>query len=98
HFRDDDVVTLLADFARIAKQAVIINDLIRDLVPYYFTRVAGPFLAKSFLTRNDGPVSVLRGFTVSEMNQLANRAGLRNRELKRVFPYRLSLVADVTSA
>jgi ubiquinone/menaquinone biosynthesis C-methylase UbiE len=97
HFRDDDVVTLLADFARIAKQAVIINDLIRDLVPYYFSRIAGPFLAKSFLTRNDGPVSVLRGFTVSEMNQLANRAGLRKRELKRVFPYRLSLVADVTN-
>ncbi|HKA17646.1 MAG TPA: methyltransferase domain-containing protein [Blastocatellia bacterium] len=97
HFQDDDVVTLLKDFARIARQAVIVNDLIRNLVPYYFTRIAGPLLAKSFLTRNDGPVSVLRGFTVSEMNELSERAGLKRRELKRVFPYRLSLVADVSN-
>ena len=97
HFQDDDVVKLLADFARIARHAVIVNDLIRNLVPYYFTRIAGPFLAKSFLTRNDGPVSVLRGFTVSEMGELADRAGLKRRELKRIFPYRLSLVADVSN-
>ncbi|HSQ19085.1 MAG TPA: methyltransferase domain-containing protein [Blastocatellia bacterium] len=96
HFRDEDVVRLLADFGRIAKHAVIINDLIRNLVPYYFTRIAGPVLAASFLTRNDGPVSVLRGFTIAEMNDLARRAGLAVRELKRLFPYRLSLIADVT--
>jgi ubiquinone/menaquinone biosynthesis C-methylase UbiE len=97
HFQDDDVVKLLADFARIARQAVIVNDLIRNLVPYYFTRFAGPLLAKSFLTRNDGPVSILRGFTISEMSELADRAGLKKRELKRIFPYRLSLVADVSN-
>lgn len=96
HFRDDDVVRLLADFGRIARRAVIINDLIRNLVPYYFTRIAGPILWASFLTRNDGPVSVLRGFTLDEMNDLAERAGLKERELKRVFPYRLSMVADVS--
>ena len=97
HFRDDDVVRLLADFGRIARRAVIVNDLVRNRVPYYFTRIAGPILAASFLTRNDGPVSVLRGFTPDEMNDLARRAGLKVRELKRVFPYRLSLVADVRS-
>lgn len=96
HFRDDDVVRLLEDFGRIARNAVIVNDLVRNLVPYYFTRIAGPILAASFLTRNDGPVSVLRGFTPNEMNDLARRAGLRVREMKRVFPYRLSLVADVS--
>jgi ubiquinone/menaquinone biosynthesis C-methylase UbiE len=95
HFRDDDVVRLLGDFGRIARRAVIVNDLIRNLVPYYFTRIAGPILAASFLTRNDGPVSVLRGFTTDEMKDLAKRAGLRVREIKRVFPYRLSLVAEV---
>lgn len=95
HFRDDDVVRLLADFRRIARRAVIVNDLVRNLVPYYLTRITGPILAASFITRNDAPVSVLRGFTAGEMNDLARRAGLKNREVKRVFPYRLSLVADV---
>lgn len=97
HFRDEDVVRLLADFGRIARRAVIVNDLVRNLVPYYFTRIAFPILATSFLTRNDGPISVLRGFTPEEMNELAGRAGLRTRHVKRVFPYRLSLIADVRS-
>jgi 2-polyprenyl-3-methyl-5-hydroxy-6-metoxy-1,4-benzoquinol methylase len=97
HFREEDVVRLLADFGRIASRAVIVNDLVRNLVPYYFTRITFPILAASFLTRNDGPVSVLRGFTPAEMNELAQRAGLTNREVKRVFPYRLSLIADVRS-
>lgn len=94
HFRDEDVVSLLAAFGRIARRAVIVNDLVRNLVPYYFTRIAGPVLTASFLTRNDGPVSVLRGFTPDEMNGLAQRAGLKVREIKRVFPYRLSMVAE----
>lgn len=97
HFRDDDVVRLLADFGRIARRAVIVNDLVRNLVPYYFTRISFPLLGTSFLTQNDGPVSVLRGFTAGEMSELAQRAGLRVRELKRVFPYRLSLVAETSS-
>ena len=96
HFRDEDVVRLLADFGRIAKRAVIINDLIRNLVPYYFTRMAGPILGWSFLTRNDAPVSVLRGFTTDEMKKLATRAGLTNVRVRRRFPYRLSLIADVS--
>jgi hypothetical protein len=55
----------------------------------------GPVFARSFLTRNDAPVSVLRGFTAREMKDLAQRAGLKHLEVKRVWPYRLSLVADV---
>jgi ubiquinone/menaquinone biosynthesis C-methylase UbiE len=96
HFRDEDVARLIADFARVARRAVIVNDLVRNLVPYYFSRVTGPFLATSFLTRNDGPVSVLRGFTAKELGALAERAGLRRYRVKRMFPYRLSLVADVS--
>lgn len=95
HFSDEEVVRLLADFARIAKRAVIVNDLVRNLAPYYFTKIAGPFLAASFLTRNDAPLSVLRGFTQKELGELAGRAGLERHRVKRRFPYRLLLIADV---
>jgi ubiquinone/menaquinone biosynthesis C-methylase UbiE len=96
HFRDDDVVRLLSDFARVARRAIIVNDLVRNLIPYYFTRLTGPILATSFLTRNDGPVSVLRGFTAEELKGLSKRAGLQKFDVKRSFPYRLSLVAEVS--
>ncbi|HXG95014.1 MAG TPA: methyltransferase domain-containing protein [Blastocatellia bacterium] len=94
HFRDEDVVRLLRDFARVARRAIIINDLVRNLIPYYFAKLTGPLLATSFLTRNDGPVSVLRGFTADELKQLAERAGLRRFTVRRVFPYRLLLIAE----
>ena len=94
HFEDADVTRLLRDFGRVAKRAVIVNDLVRNLVPYYFTRLTGPILARSFLTRNDGPVSVLRGFTADELMDLAERAGLKRCKVRTVFPYRLSLVAE----
>lgn len=95
HFQDEDVVRLLSDFARVARRAVIVNDLVRNLIPYYFARLTGRILATSFLTRNDGPVSVLRGFTAEELKSLAERAGLRSLDVKRSFPYRLSLVAEI---
>lgn len=94
HFEDADVVRLLSDFSRVAKRAVIVNDLLRNLVPYYFSRITGPILARSFLTRNDGPISVLRGFTADELKHLAERAGLKRCKIRRVFPYRLSLIAE----
>jgi SAM-dependent methyltransferase len=93
HFRDEDVVRHLSDFARLARRAIIVNDLVRDLVPYYFTRLLGPITTTSFLTRNDAPVSVLRGFTVADLTRYATCAGLENVSLRRVFPYRVLLVA-----
>lgn len=95
HFSEVDVVRLLAEFARVARRAVIVIDLVRHLVPYYFTRVAGPFFTSSFLTRHDGPVSVLRGFTPDEMRELALLAGLTEFRIRRVFPFRLVMMATL---
>jgi ubiquinone/menaquinone biosynthesis C-methylase UbiE len=95
HFRDDDVVLLLSEFARVARRAVIVNDLVRNLVPYYFIRLTARLILTNWMSRNDGPVSVLRGFTRAELTSLAERAGLSNCRVEREFPYRLSLVAGI---
>jgi hypothetical protein len=94
HFEEADVADLLASFALLARRAVVINDLARNLVPYYFIRTAGRLFTRSYLTRNDGPVSVLRGFTPNEFIELARRAGLSRFTVSNVFPYRLLLVAE----
>ena len=93
HFEDEDVIRLLRDFARVARRAIVVNDLVRNMVPYWFARLTGPLLATSYLTRFDGPASVLRGFTADELSEHARRAGLRSFVVRRRFPYRLSLVA-----
>jgi ubiquinone/menaquinone biosynthesis C-methylase UbiE len=93
HFVEDDVVRMLRNFSLLARRAVIVNDLVRNFIPYYFMRIAGPIITTSYLSRNDGPVSVLRGFTASELQGLALRAGFARIDLKQKFPYRLSMVA-----
>ena len=98
HFHDEDAVMLLAEFRRVARRAVIVNDLTRNLVPYYFIKLLGPLFTDSFLTRHDGPVSVLRGFTRTELRGLARLAGMRRFEVTRIFPYRLLLVANGSDA
>ncbi|HLG14582.1 MAG TPA: methyltransferase domain-containing protein [Blastocatellia bacterium] len=95
HFKDDEAVLLLSEFARVARRAVIVGDLVRNFVPYWFIRIAGPVLTTSFLTRYDGPLSVLRGFTVEDLRVLAARAGLTNCTVRQVFPYRVMLVAPI---
>ena len=95
HFSDEDVVRLMKGFAEVARHTVIIHDLVRNIVPYYFMGSVGAVMMKSFLTRNDAPLSVLRGFTLEELNDLARRAGFDRFEVRRYFPYRLSLVANV---
>ena len=94
HFQEDEIVELLGSFARIARRAVVINDLVRNLVPYYFIRLISPIFLTSYLTRNDGPVSVLRGFTADELRDLAHRAGIRRYRVERLFPYRFLLLAE----
>ncbi|HEY6333984.1 MAG TPA: SAM-dependent methyltransferase, partial [Blastocatellia bacterium] len=73
---------------------VIVNDLARSFVPYYFFRLFGRLFTRSFLTRNDGAVSVLRGFTAAELRELASQVCPGAFVVNSVFPYRLLMVVD----
>jgi hypothetical protein len=74
HFRGDEASMLLRELDRVARVAVVISDLRRSWV------AAGGFWASSFalgfhpVTRHDGVVSVLRGFTEAEMRDTVHAA------------------------
>jgi SAM-dependent methyltransferase len=74
HFEGPEAERLLQECTRVARSAVIIGDLRRS-----WLAVAGLW-ATSFLlgfhpvSRHDGVVSILRGFTRSELQRLAERA------------------------
>lgn len=67
HFRDEAALTLLREMNRVARVAVVVSDLRRSWI------AVGGFWAASFplgfhaVTRHDGVLSVLRGFTQEEM-------------------------------
>jgi SAM-dependent methyltransferase len=95
HFDGDDPITVLREAARVARRAVIINELERCRANWYGARLlARTRWRGNRLTRHDGPLSVRRAFTPDELHALARRAGLRVTSLDRRFFYRLVLVAD----
>lgn len=92
HFAGADAVALLQGMARVARHAVLINDLERHPLAYAFVRW-GPFSA---VTRHDGALSVERAFQKDELATLARKAGFVRFRVRRHLPFRLSLVAELS--
>jgi ubiquinone/menaquinone biosynthesis C-methylase UbiE len=90
HFSGEAAHELIRSLARVAKSAVLVNDLERHILPFIFIRLGYPF-ARSRLTRHDGPASVRQAYTRGELAALASGAGFRNFEAQRVPPFRLGL-------
>jgi ubiquinone/menaquinone biosynthesis C-methylase UbiE len=93
HFRDEECVRVLREMSRVAARRVYCIDLHRHPVAYYFYTTAGRLLLHNRLVREDGALSILRGFVPRELRRLAERAGLSNSKVERHFPYRLVLSA-----
>ena len=96
HFAEDDAVRLLRELTRVARVGVVVGDLRRSWL------AAGLFWLASFplgfhpVTRHDGVLSVLRGFTADELRALARRAGAQAPAVRRAPGWRL--VASWSSA
>ena len=89
HFAHDEAVRLLVELRRVARRAVIVNDLRRHWVPWAFITVVSRALRTSPMFRHDAPLSVLRGFTVPELAAIARDAGVAPVVLQRRWPFRL---------
>jgi SAM-dependent methyltransferase len=88
HFRPAEAAELLASFRRLARRAVLVNDLRRHLVPWGFIALAARATFRHPILVHDGPLSVLRGFTPEELRDAGGEAA----RVDRKWPYRLVMV------
>ena len=95
HLPDADVPHLLHELARLARCALLINDLDRHWVPFHFLRWTAPLFARSPITRFDGPASVQRAFGPGELERAAGEAGFRHFRARWHVPFRRSLVVEL---
>ena len=94
HFTNEQVVALLKEMHRVARRAVIVQDLERHPLPYYFLPATRWLFGWSELVLHDGPISVEAAFQPQELRALAQAAGLGDLEVRTHRPaFRLSLVA-----
>jgi 2-polyprenyl-3-methyl-5-hydroxy-6-metoxy-1,4-benzoquinol methylase len=77
HFTDTQLVEMLRWMQQHARVGFFINDLHRHPVAYYAIKLLTRLFSKSYLVKNDAPLSVQRGFSRNEWQQLFQKAMLR---------------------
>ena len=76
HFSRAELLEMLPALKAVCRGTLVLNDLVRDRLPYLFFRMSAPVFARSRLTRHDGEVSIFRAYTPSEMRAILADAGL----------------------
>ncbi|MFL5616761.1 MAG: methyltransferase domain-containing protein [Gemmatimonadaceae bacterium] len=90
HFEDDEISLVLRELDRVARGWVVVSDLRRSwLAACGFWLVSWP-LGFHRVTRHDGFVSVLRGFTVEEVARHVLAATGQRAEVRRHLGYRIT--------
>jgi ubiquinone/menaquinone biosynthesis C-methylase UbiE len=96
HFQDPEIIELLRNFARVARRAVVLTDLERHPLAYYFLPLTKWIFGWDPITLHDGPISVEAAFHAGELQALAKAAGLTEARVYTHRPaFRLALVAPI---
>jgi hypothetical protein len=90
HFDDDRALALIGELDRVARRRVIISDLRRSWVAAAGFTVAAVALGFHPITRHDGRISVLRGFTEGELGGMVVSATGVQPAIRRRLGYRLT--------
>jgi 2-polyprenyl-3-methyl-5-hydroxy-6-metoxy-1,4-benzoquinol methylase len=76
HFKEDELVFMLQWMQQNSKLGFFINDLHRHYLAYSSIKILTQLFGKSFMVKYDAPLSVRRGFTKKEWQQIFEKAGI----------------------
>jgi 2-polyprenyl-3-methyl-5-hydroxy-6-metoxy-1,4-benzoquinol methylase len=88
HLDEEDAIVFLREVAAKARDRLVVQDLLRSRLSYWFARAGTRLLLLNDICRLDGRTSVEGAFTRDEARGLAMAAGLKNAEIVPHFPFR----------
>ena len=91
HLSENDILELI-QFAQKNKAILIINDLERNLIAYYAIKFLTAIFSKSYLVKNDAPLSVLRGFKKREWLDMILKSGAKKYSVKNKWAFRHQVI------
>ncbi|MBA3900021.1 MAG: methyltransferase domain-containing protein [Bacteroidetes bacterium] len=93
HLKNGELIDFFKHIRMNASKGAIINDLARSPIAYYGIKIPTWLFSKSRFTKNDAPLSVLRGFKRNELEGFLHQAGILNHtvEWKWAFRYLISI-------
>jgi 2-polyprenyl-3-methyl-5-hydroxy-6-metoxy-1,4-benzoquinol methylase len=88
HFTDEQLVTQLQWMHQHANLGFFINDLHRHVLAYYSIKFITRLFSKSYLVKNDAPLSVSRGFKKGDWQKLMQQAGITDYKISWQWAFR----------
>jgi len=92
HLEPDEIVCFVNEALRVARSAVLINDLRRSWL-HLAAVYAGFPLYRSRLTRHDAPASVRRAYTPDELEAILKRTRAHRIEIRNHYFFRMGAIA-----
>ena len=92
HFTNGQLVVMLNWMKQNSQNGFFINDLQRNTTAYYLIKWLTAAFSKSFMVKNDGPVSVARSFTKKDWQLLFSKAGINNYSIKWKWAFRYLVI------
>lgn len=88
HFTNEEIIQMLQWMQDNSEIGFFINDLHRHPLAYYSIKILTALFSRSYLVKNDAPLSVLRGFKQDEWENLFAAAGIHNFKCKSRWAFR----------
>jgi 2-polyprenyl-3-methyl-5-hydroxy-6-metoxy-1,4-benzoquinol methylase len=88
HFTEEELVYMLQWLKENSQQGFFINDLHRHPLAYYAIKGITQLLSRSYLVKNDAPLSVQRGFKRKDWEHLFAMAGIQSYTCKWKWAFR----------
>ncbi len=92
HFTDQELHQQFNWMKEHTKLGFFVNDLHRHFLAYHSIKILSSVFSKSYLVKNDAPLSVLRGFSKKELEDILQKAAVYSLHLKWKWAFRWLLI------
>lgn len=96
HFKDDEIITLMNGLEQQSTLGIVVNDLHRSALAYYLFICVCFVFRLNHMSRNDGLVSILRGFKKQELHDFSKQLNFKNYILKWKWAFRYQWIIRTT--
>ena len=94
HFKDEDIERLMSIFYHNTSIGIVINDLQRSAVAYYLFKALCAVFGLNKMSRDDGLVSILRGFKKSELQRFSEKLNFKKYSIRWKWAFRFQWIIN----
>lgn len=91
HLTDEQILCVLPEMSRVSRRGIVVIDLERDPKAWFLYQLFCLAYRISPLVRQDGSLSIRKGFKVEEFERLVEKVELKNALITRSKPFRVVL-------